>query len=242
MIEQAIRNGYLEREIPIDSLATIIRRSHDPESFALNCLHHGKYPSQISEAMAEKRTSSKLIDIFMQDPVRFRYQLGVAGSRVGYTDLTEHQISQLDTVKFGNDFQVRVYDPVWDLCYRSEDYLNQALNKNESLLVVNRGKMLAKSKGYKTLLALETFSGEKSTIVAGNWYTPVGQTKDQVKNAFKENLSNIDLCDGEFVLMRALSDGKFSDRLFERAKAYVAGGNFGRTKFETIRQEIKRGF
>ena len=41
--------------------------------------------------------------------------------------------------------------------------------------------------------------------------------------------------------MRALTDGRESQRVYERAIAYARGGAFGRGKVETVRHFVKRG-
>lgn len=223
-------------------LETILKRSCDVDSFDAQCSLNGLYPKRASMLLEDPEISLPLIDIFLENPDRYRYQLAMAGSKTPFDVLTEEQKERLGIIRSDTSLDVGIFHPSWDLCFRSEDYMMQALNKDESLLVINDGLMLAKSKGYKTILALKTFADNRGMVVAGNWYSPEGEAKTLIKEAFLNNAHDAYIPSGQLVLMRSLSDGRTAQRVFERAGAYVEGGDFGQSRREAILNQLRKGF
>lgn len=251
MIENPQLFGLKEQHESLESLnkpavaghlETILRRSCDVDSFDAQCFLNGLYPNSVSKLLENPEFSIPLIDVFLENPDRYRYQLAIAGSKTPFEALKPSQRERLNLVESNTSFDVRIFHPNWDLCFRSEDYMKQALNKNESLLILNDGLMIAKSKGYKTILVLKSFADKSGMVVSGNWYSPEGEAKTLIKDAFLNNAHEAKISAGQLVLMRSLSDGKTASKVFNRAIAYASGQKFNQSKLETIKDEIRKGF
>ncbi len=225
----------------LQTLETILRRSQDPDSLSAHCHFNGMRPVDAVTYLSSPSYSLPLITTFMSDPQAYRYQLAVASSRTPHHALPQEIVDALSIERRTTALDISVFHSHWELCFRSEAYLGRALDLDESLLTVNDGDMLAKAKGYKTLLALANVADEIGMIVAGNWYSPLDTAKRHVKDAFLANEKTVQIDAGSLVLMRALTDGRESQRVFERAAAYVRGGEFGRGKIEKLRHLVRKG-
>lgn len=241
MIE-SIRSSRFEHEPALETILqrveAIVRRSQDPDSFAAQSHLAGLRPVEIADYIANPEYSIPLIETFMVNPEKYRYQLAIVGSHTPYHQLTPEIIEGLQIGERQTAFDIIPFHSYWDLCYRSEAYLKGSLDHNKPLLKVNDGDLIVKQEGYKALLALKSVADENGMVVAGNWYSPLGNVKDAIREGFASGTSGIQIDSGKLVLMRALSDGYEARRVFERARAYANEEDFGQGKIERIRHFV----
>ena len=211
-----------EKNIVATAVESVLRRSSDIDSLVAACKFSGLYPAEIARFLKHEEIANALLDRFSSTADLYRYQLALAGSSSGFESLSQEVKEKLRVVPDESQLEVEISHFSWDLCYRSEDYMNRALKKGR-VLKLNGGNILVKANGYKTALVLETFATDKALFVEGNWYSPVGEAKEMVKEAFLNGEEQIHLDKGSFVLMRSIADGRKGRSTMERSRRYVHG-------------------
>jgi len=215
--EETARN-----EVLLDRVEGIIRGSYDMDSYIVNCHLWSIYPRDVADVLSHPQAANDLLRKFSDFPEWRRYQAAVAGASLPFESLEDDVKEKMDVIQDDSNLSIMTYHPSWDLCFRAEDYMKRAIS-SERIISINGGKMLLKAKGYKTALALQTFGTSKGLFVAGNWYSPMGDLKEEVKKAFDEDVHEMNVTDGQFALLRPLMDGKKGNSTLERSRQYVNG-------------------
>lgn len=107
----------------------------------------------------------------------------------------------------------------WFLCSSSEQRLRASV-QNGAVVYVNPG-LLVKFMGRLTALCIDSFSTQNGTFVAGNWYSPVGETRTVLETSFDNGFVKPEVKTGEWSLMRSLKDARASEDVLDSSRSEV---------------------
>lgn len=222
----------------IGRISGILRGSYDVESFSYLSGRVNLPPGELLKALQSPNIRDGLVSEFGRDPKKFAYQLGIVLSSSSYDSFDSLVRTYTPIMSDDSRLSVRAYHPSWFLCDLSEKFLARSFDKENGLVVVNN-YLLAKKRGYKAALCLQSFATKEGTFVKGNWYEPEGDVRIAVKKALSEGQTTLHLDEGSWVLMRAMNPGKQSDRLFDRALGFTRGEDVS-PKINRFQRQIKQ--
>ncbi|MBP9781513.1 hypothetical protein KBC89_02555, partial [Candidatus Woesebacteria bacterium] len=166
-----------------------------------------------------------LIEIMADDPDKYKFQLGVLLSQVTIDKLPETLIAKLKPVIANLELQIRVGYETWWLCGESEPRLIESIRDRAAVLV--DGFILIKFTGKFSGLCVQTTTlANGQSFIEGNWYSPIGGLRDQIKQEFDSGNSKIAVSTGEWAMIRPVANdgrnGFTANEVLEQAQAYVA--------------------
>jgi len=107
------------------------------------------------------------------------------------------------------------------LCSSSEPYIEAAMQDSyKATIVLGDDQLLMKYYGRPAALCLKSFTtAEGISFIRGNWYTPIGVARKELKKAFDDGEQRISEITGKWVLIRQLNENYFGGE--ERAQRFM---------------------
>lgn len=145
----------------------------------------------------------ELIDVLLDNPEQYKFQLGVIFSQIPLSNIPEHIRRRLFPLTSDMELSVLLRHNAWEMCRQGEENLEKALTDGAIMLL--NDVFVVKFVGKVSGIALrdETFSNG-ITVKKGLWYSPTNQEEVKrmfdVGNQFSTNVS------GDWLLLRPIGD------------------------------------
>jgi hypothetical protein len=180
--------------------------------------------NQIPEILSNS-VVTMLIEIMADDSDKYKFQLGVLLSQVTIEKLPESLIAKLKPVIANLELHIRVGYETWWLCGQAEPRLIESIRDRAAVLV--DGFMLLKFSGKFSGLCIQTTTlANGQLFIEGNWYSPIGGLRDQIRQEFDSGNAKITVSTGEWAMIRPVANdgtnGFAANEIIEQARTYAS--------------------